>query len=251
MRFPVSAVVAALPALAAAQENPLAQYQAQFQNFLGNMGSYIPNPGRHDPVAALEAKTGAMKMHTLTLDNWKDTLYEPVAKDATEPVEWWVLTTGRNKTCFGHCGRAEQAFNETAAKFALQPNAPHMGMLNCDDQPILCNVWSAGVGSIWDFEMLPEPAAINIYKKRLNLTTVTTDEIIALQGKKDEFTLLDSVFHPFDGKIAELGLSVPLAYVIWFFNLVPSWATMLVISFFSRTMMSRRMEGTYGARPRQ
>jgi hypothetical protein len=103
MRFSVSAVVAALPALAAAQENPLAQYQAQFQNFLSNMGSYIPNPGRHDPVAALEAKTGAMKMHTLTLDNWKDTLYEPVAKDTTEPVEWWVLTTGRNKTCFGMC----------------------------------------------------------------------------------------------------------------------------------------------------
>lgn len=99
MRF--SAIVAALPALASAQENPLEQYQAQFQNFLGKFGSYIPNPGRHDPVAALEAKTGAMKMHTLTLENWKDTLYEPVSEGATKPEEWWILTTGGNKTCYG------------------------------------------------------------------------------------------------------------------------------------------------------
>ena len=101
MRFSLSTAVAALPALAAAQDSPLGQYQAQFQNFLGNMASYIPNPGRHDPIAALEAKVGEMKMHTLTLENWKDTLYEPVAPDATTPVDWWILTTGRNKTCFG------------------------------------------------------------------------------------------------------------------------------------------------------
>ena len=99
MRFSVSAVVAALPAFAAAQD--FAQYQAQFQNFLGNMGSYIPNPGRHDPIAAAEAKVGAMKMNILTLDNWRDTLYEPVKEGATKPEEFWVLTTGRNKTCFG------------------------------------------------------------------------------------------------------------------------------------------------------
>ena len=112
-----------------------------------------------------------------------------------------------------------------------------MGMLNCDDQPILCNVWSAGVGSIWNFEMLPEPAPINIYKKRLNLTTVTSDDMVALKGHKEEFTLLDSFFHPFNGKAAELGISVPLAYVLWGFNLLPSWAFMLVVSFFSRSMM--------------
>ena len=101
MRFSASAVVAALPLLASAQEDPLAQYKAQFQNFLGQMSSYIPNPGAHDPVAALEAKVGSMRMHTLTLENWKDTLYEPVAPRATVPEEWWVLVTGRNKTCFG------------------------------------------------------------------------------------------------------------------------------------------------------
>lgn len=101
MRFSAYAAVAALPAIAAAQENPLEQYQAQFQTFLGNMASYIPNPGRHDPVAAHDAKTGPMKLHVLTLENWKDTLYEPVAPGATKPEEWWILTTGGNKTCFG------------------------------------------------------------------------------------------------------------------------------------------------------
>lgn len=98
MRF-FSSVVAALPALAVAQD--FQQYQAQFQDLLSNIGSYIPNPGRHNPVAALEAKVGALKLHTLTLDTWKDTLYEPVVAGATKPEEFWVLTTGGNKTCFG------------------------------------------------------------------------------------------------------------------------------------------------------
>lgn len=101
MRFSASAAIAALPVLAAAQDSPVDQYKAQFQNFLGQMGSYIPNPGTYDPVAAAEAKVGAMKLSVLTLENWKETLYEPVAADATTPEEWWVLITGRNKTCYG------------------------------------------------------------------------------------------------------------------------------------------------------
>ena len=98
MRF-FPAVVAVLPALGAAQD--FSQYQAQFQNFVGNWASYIPNPGRHDPISALEAKLGSMKLHTLTLDNWRETLYEPVAPTTKTPVEWWVLFSGRNKTCMG------------------------------------------------------------------------------------------------------------------------------------------------------
>ncbi|KAF4126360.1 hypothetical protein GMORB2_0096 [Geosmithia morbida] len=238
MRFSLSTAVAALPALAAAQESPLEQYQAQFQNFVSNFGSYVPSPARHDAAAAHAAKTGPMKLHVLTLDTWKDTLYEPVQAGATTPEEWWVFTTGGNKTCFGQCGRAELAFNETATRFAAQPTPhPHMGLLNCEDQPILCNAWSAGVGSIWAFDMLPEPAPVNIYKKRLNLTSVTSDDIAALQGNRDQFVLLESFWHPFNGKAAELGVAVPLAYTLWLFNLLPNWAFMLAISMFSRTMV--------------
>lgn len=110
MHFSYS-ILSALPLLAAAQEAaqeaaPFEQYKAQFQNFLGNFGSYIPNPNKHDPVGAAEAKIGEMKMDILTLDNWKDTLYSPVKPESTTPEEWWVLITGRNKTCFGSytCG---------------------------------------------------------------------------------------------------------------------------------------------------
>jgi hypothetical protein len=99
MRF-FATLVAALPALAAAQD--FQQYKAQFQDILGNLGSYVPNPAKHDPIAALEAKTGSLRLHTLTLDNWRETIYEPVlAPKAKIPQEWWVLISGRNKTCFG------------------------------------------------------------------------------------------------------------------------------------------------------
>lgn len=246
MRFSSSALVAALPALAAAQDSPIDQYKAQFQDFIGQMGSYIPNPGTYDPVAALEAKTGAMKLSTLTLENWQQTLYEPVGPETTTPEEWWVLVSGRNKTCYGRCDKVETAFKETAAKFALLEQAPHMGYLNCDDQPILCNAWSTGTSNLYVFEMLPSPAPIDIYKKRLNMTTTTSEDLVKLYetGTKDEFTLLEAGwFHPFQGKAVELGIAVPFGYVMWAFGLVPNWLFMLVVSFVSRTMMSNRMQG--------
>ncbi|EQL04173.1 peptidyl-tRNA hydrolase [Ophiocordyceps sinensis CO18] len=237
MRLAVSAIFAALPLLASAEGSPFAQYQAHLQNFLGRVVSGVPNPGIHDPVAALEAKMGSMKLSTLTLGNWKQTLYEPVAPGATVPEEWWVLITGRNKTCLGHCDKVEQAFNETAAKFALTPGSPHMGYLNCDDQPILCNSWSASTAHIWSFAMLPPPAPVEIYKKRLNLTTTTSSDLVALQSSKAEWTLLESWFHPFNGQVAQNGLAVPYGYVMWAFNLVPNWLFMVIVSFASRSMM--------------
>lgn len=103
MRFSASAVLA-LPIVGAAAQGGFDQYKAQFDNLVNNFGSYLPklpNPSRHDPVAAAEAKLGAMKMHTLTLDNWKETLYEPVKAGAATPEEWWLFITGSNRTCFG------------------------------------------------------------------------------------------------------------------------------------------------------
>lgn len=101
MRFSSSTVLAALPALAAAQDSPIDQYKAQFQNVIGQFASYIPNPGHHDPVAAAEAKAGSMRLNVLTLENWKQTLYEPVSAGTTSPEEWWLLISGGNKTCYG------------------------------------------------------------------------------------------------------------------------------------------------------
>ncbi|TFA99427.1 hypothetical protein CCMA1212_008783 [Trichoderma ghanense] len=244
MRFSAAALVAALPALSAAQENPLDQYVAQFQQLVGKYSAYLPSPSKYDDVAAHEAKTGPKKLSVLGLHNWEETLYEPVAPDAKVPVEWWVLISGGNKTCFGRCGQAEAAFNETAVKFAQLPAAPHMGYVNCDDQPILCNSWSAGIGQIWAFEMRPKPAPIDIYKKRLNLTTVTSDELVELHeaGDKKDWTLINSWFHPFNGKARELGLATPFGYFLWVFNLLPQWAFMLIVSFLSRSMIGNRAQ---------
>ncbi|KAI0401363.1 hypothetical protein F4802DRAFT_429327 [Xylaria palmicola] len=256
MRFNSASVLLALPLLAAA-DTP--DYQAQFQEYLGQAQGYfekiaskIPSPNKYDPVAAAAAKAGANRVDIISLHNWKDTLYGPVAPGSTTPEEWWVFITGRNKTCFGHCGKVEAAFNETAGKFALEPNSPHTALLNCDDQPVLCNAWSAPVGSLWIFEMLPEPAPITIFTKRLNLTTTTSDDLVQLQkdGYKTVAKEHDGVFHPFNGPLAQNGLSIPVGYILWVFSVIPSWLFMVVVSLFSRRMMASRMEGQMQGGPR-
>ncbi|KAI1076417.1 hypothetical protein F5B20DRAFT_572857 [Whalleya microplaca] len=256
MRFATASALLSLPLLAVAEEP---QYQAQFQNYLGQaqslldtITSKIPHPHRHDPVAAAEAKAGELNIDILTLGNWKDTLYGPVKPESTTPEEWWVLITGGNKTCFGHCGKIEAAFNETAGKFAVTPGSPHTALLNCENQPVLCNAWSAPVGAIWLFEVLPAPAPVDIWTKRLNLTTTTADDILELQkeGFKSKAKLHDGFFHPFNGPLAKNGLSTPVGYILWAFNILPSWAFMILVSILSRTMMSNRMNQTNaGPRP--
>ncbi|KAI3341503.1 hypothetical protein F4824DRAFT_315789 [Ustulina deusta] len=249
MRFNSASALLALPVLAAA-DTP--DYQAQFQEYLGQAqgyfekaASFIPSPNKYDSVAAAEAKAGLNKIDIIGLHNWKDTLYEPVAPGSTTPEEWWVLITGGNKTCFGHCGKVEAAFNETASMFAGEPDTPHMALLNCDNQPVLCNAWSAPVGSLWVFEMLPEPSPINIFTKRLNLTTTTYQDLISLHvdGYKTVAKEHDGLFHPFNGQLAQNGLSVPVGYILWASSLIPSWAFMILVSLFSRRMMSSRIEG--------
>lgn len=138
----------------------------------------------------------------------------------------------------GKCDQIDKAFNEAAGRFAILPKAPHMAHVNCDEQPVLCNSWSAVPGNVWAFEMLPPPAAIDISRSRLNLTTTTSDSLVALHtdGKKS-FKLIDSWFHPFNGKAAELGVAVPFGYAMWAFGLVPNWAFMILVSFVSRSMM--------------
>ncbi|KAI1802582.1 hypothetical protein F4811DRAFT_389699 [Daldinia bambusicola] len=247
MRFSTTSAILSLPLLAAAD---VPNYQAQFDNYLGqaqtvigNFASKLPHPNKYDPVAAAEAKAGALNIDILSLDNWKETLYGPVKADSTTPEEWWVLITGGNKTCFGHCGRIEAAFNETAGKWALTPGSPHTALLNCEDQPVLCNSWSAPVGALWIFEVLPEPAPVNIWTKRFNMTTVTSDDIVELQaeGYKSSAHLHDGFFHPFNGPLAKNGLAVAAGWVLWAFSLLPSWAFMILVSIFSRSMMSNRL----------
>ncbi|KAJ2895539.1 uncharacterized protein MKZ38_006389 [Zalerion maritima] len=243
MRF---SQVLAFSGLAAAIEAPQGEgnpYVAKFNGFVADtFGAYIPSPNKHDAEAAKETKESDMKMTVFTLNNWKDTLYEPVQPDATEPEEWWVLISGRNKSCYGYCLQVEAAWNESATVLAQRENPPNMGYINCDDQPVLCNMWSAGTGVMWVFDMLPPPADIDIHLKRLNFTTTTSEDILDLVNNgKHKMKLHEGAFHPFHGWVQEYGLALPLGYLFWILNVVPSWAFMLIMSFVSRSFMNRNM----------
>ncbi|VBB78135.1 Putative protein of unknown function [Podospora comata] len=259
MRFSTAtAALAALgPLSAAAAESPFEQYKAKFQNFLSSFSGSAGIPEAADnvqvPIPKPKSKTvEPKKIDTLTLANWKDTLYAPVHTEATIPEEWLVLITGGNKTCFGRCDKLDTAFSQSALKLASLKPTPdnlHLASVNCDDEPVLCNSWSASAGVIWLFEILPAPTETGLYVKRLNTTTVTSQDIVdAYVAPKEEWTKVesDSYFHPIDGFFAKNGLAVPLGWFFWGLNAVPSWVMMLGVSFISRSMMNKRVEGMAG-----
>lgn len=259
MRFSATTILA-LPFLAAAtqQQSPLDQAKAQFEYYLGKAQSFLsklPSPNKQSPVDAVHAaasQAGGKTLHVLTLNDWQDTIRSSVKPDSTTSQEWFVLVTGGNKTCFGMCNDVETAFNESALLFAANPTAPHLGYINCDDQPVLCNTWAAGPPSLWIIEATKAPAPVNVRILGLNTTTTsvkTFTDLHSLQTWKEK-PLYEGYFHPFDGVLAQNGIAVPLGYVLWVFSVVPSWMMMISISFLSRTFMGNRMAGQQpGRRP--
>ena len=242
MRFS-TATLLALPLLAAAtqQESPLEQAKAQAQYWFDKISSYIPNPSKPHTVDinAAAAKAGGKALNVFTLNDWESTIRSSVKPVSSTPEEWWVLVTGGNKTCFGLCGNVEKAFNESAILFAVNPTAPHLAYLNCDNQPVLCNSWGAGPPHLWIMEVAAKPAPVDIRLVSLNTTTTnvkTFTDLHATQSWKEK-TPYEGYFHPFDGQLAKLGLAVPLGYVFWVFSVVPSWLFMIGISFISRNIM--------------
>lgn len=73
----------------------------------------------------------------------------------------------------------------------------------------------------------------------MNDTTVTPEEIYKIHSKKTWKVAksYDGPFHPTDGWLAKYNLNVPLGYAVYGLGIIPSWLFMIVISFFSRTMM--------------
>ena len=155
------------------------------------------------------------------------------------------MVTGQNTTCMGRCAGLERAFNQSAVQFASIPNSPHLARIDCDEQPVLCNSWSASTGAIWVFQVLPKPAPIDVYWKPMNLSSVTTQTILDLHAQPVDkgFRFIEpGFFHPFNGPLADYGLTVPVGYVLWALNAIPSWAFMLVVSFASRSYMTRGLD---------
>jgi hypothetical protein len=160
MRFSQASFLA-LPLLVTAavpQESPIEQAKAQAQFWLNKLSGYLPNPNKPHTPSQAAAKAGGKTLHVLTLNDWEQTIRSSVRPESTTSEEWWVMVTGGNSSCFGHCTTAETAFNQTAALWSINPSAPHLGYLDCDNQPVLCNSWGAGPPSLWILDV-PAPGS--------------------------------------------------------------------------------------------
>ena len=243
-----SALTLALPVLAAAQaQKPLTdQMKNWFSVATSSLFNAMPSAPTvpaaiKSPVAAAAAKGASLTVHPLTMRNYEELLAPDASKSG--PTEWMVLVSGGNKTCGGHCTRLEVAFNETAVILAADATAPKLGYLNCDNQGVLCATWQAKPPTIWHIQRPhskdgePAPSTVRINYLKFNGTTA--QDMVALHtGKKYEDGLVyESYFQPFDGLLAQYGVSKLVGYVWFGVSLVPSWAFMLVISMVTRQAM--------------
>ena len=256
MRFSAATALAALPLLASAAEvpasSPLDHIKASFAQYFAPFAGYVPHWNTYDPIAAYAAKASS-NINILTLSNWKTTLRSSVTPASAGPEEWWILFTGGNKTCFGHCESVNKAFNETALLFKADPTAPHLAYVNCDHQPILCNSWATGPPSLYIMEVTPEPQPVTVTLPKFNTSSVNAADLVKIHATKSwkQTAPYNGTFHPFDGEVAKYGLAEPIGWFLWVFNVLPSWMVMLLVSFVSRGWMGSRLQPQGAARPGQ
>lgn len=251
----------ALPAIAAAaeQEPLLNQVKGWFAKASESIVAALPTGVPSVPVSSITkplaagaskgaakgaAKAAALTVERVTLDNYKSVLQPGAATASPGLEEWMVFVTGGNKTCYGLCEHAETAFNASTPLLAASSHAPHLGFLDCETDTVLCNAWAVGAPSIIHM-ILPQPLpdqstpATTVRSISVNRTSVTPLEIANIHIKETykDVQPYEGFWHPFDGPLAQYGLNIPIGYVIWGFSQVPSWAFMIGISFFSRTIM--------------
>jgi hypothetical protein len=254
MRF--TPVVLALPAMAAAQQQiPLLdQAKGWFNNFVGAATSNVNSAssaaasaasGIPNPVNAAAGKAEELAVTVLTKENYNQVL-KPGAATASPGIEdWMIYTTGGNRTCFGMCERADVEWSKAVPQLSVIPGGPQLGRLDCEKEPQLCNAWGAGAPSVI-YIQLPQPLpdqttpATTVHYLSLNRTTVTAQDFVEMatvKAFKQEKTPYEGFFHPFNGVLAQTGLGIPFGWVVYGFSVMPSWALMIGISFFSRTFM--------------
>jgi len=250
-----STLLLALPALAAAQgfQHPLLdQAKNWFAKASESVSSLVASAtdsvAASQPLAPVAAKLANLNVNRLTVENHKE-LLQPGAATAHPSIEQWLIfVTGGNKTCYGLCGAAETAWNESVALLATSRNPPNLALLNCETDGVLCHAWYVSPPQLLHIQ-LPQPlvdqtaAATTFRAIPVNRTTITAPQLAAvhLEEKYLETAPYEGFWHPFDGPLAKNGLNIPFGYVLWGFSQVPSWMFMLLVSFLSRNMMSRRM----------
>ncbi|KAL1958157.1 hypothetical protein VTO42DRAFT_5012 [Malbranchea cinnamomea] len=254
MRLSSSLVL--LPALAAAQgQIPLKE---QVQGWFDKAKSFFPAnvPSAVKPVVdtATQQVPAAKPLEPkpvtqVTLDNWRSVLAPVDPETPSTERELMIFVTGGNKSCFGHCQRADKAWEESLLLFSADRTSPALGRLDCEKDNLLCSIWSTGPPAVWHFDLPVKPEEgqpkqkTEIHINRLNVTTVTAEDIYKIHSEKlwQQKPEYNGAFHPTDGWLSDYGLNIVLGYLIYYISLVPSWAMMIGISFISRTMMSRRL----------
>ncbi|EXJ91526.1 hypothetical protein A1O3_00074 [Capronia epimyces CBS 606.96] len=241
-----------LPLLVAADQQALKDKAA---GWLEKAKAYIPSgppPSLNlNPIDVGAAKVEPKVVERINIRNWERKLSP---KPDTEE-EWLVLFTGGNKTCFGRCDTVNQKWAESTPLLAALPQpagspALHLGSVDCDKEQVLCTGWAANLPAVYHFSVpkKSEPQAkAPLHIVPLNMTTVTVDDIVSVAAASKarylEYPEYTGFLHPFDGWVAKLSLLQPLGYVLWGFGSMPSWLMMIIISFVSRQIMSRRMTG--------
>jgi hypothetical protein len=127
---------------------------------------------------------------------------------------------------------------------SAKPNPPKFGVIDCDAEPILCNSWSVGPPSIYFFN-IPKPLAdqsapavtARYIPLRRNATTTETVKKLIVDKEYEKREPYEGAWHPFNGLLQQYGLAIPVGYVLWSFNKMPSWLPMILISFLSRSFM--------------
>lgn len=204
-------------------------------------------PAAPSPLDAGAAKVVTSVQHELTAENWKDTLTVDPTVSAPVTQDWLVFITGGNTTCFGFCGNVTKAWNTSLPLLSAKPSSPKFAILDCEAQPVLCNSWAVSPPSLYYFQ-IPKPLADQsapaptVRYRTLNRTstTVETFKSFVLDEEYEKVEPYEGLWHPFNGKLQEFGVAMPVGYAVWAFAKMPSWLPMILISFLTRSFMSRR-----------
>lgn len=130
---------------------------------------------------------------------------------------------------------------ESIPYLVADPSAPHLAILDCENEEMLCGAWAAFTASIWMI-LVPQPqpdqsrAPTHITIHKLNVTDVTNADITKIHTRKLYLGApkFEGALHPFDGWVAQYGLTTPMATVLYYLSKIPSWGLMVVLSFASR-----------------
>lgn len=118
-------------------------------------------------------------------------------------------------------------------------SAPRLTKIDCEREEMLCGAWAAHIPSIWmilrpQHDQIAEKTIITIH--HLNTTTVDDAIITNIHTRREYLGVppYEGAFHPFDGIIAKLGLTTPMAMTLFYLSKIPNWAFMIGLSLFSR-----------------